>query len=201
MAFSTVQVCQLDVAYAVLYDVWSKSLKHQFLAPIGVRHLILGSWLVGIARGVVVFALQAGLARWVFGFDVLAPGVPALTWLLIGGFLTALIVGVLVCALVMLFGSRAETSAWAIVNLVVVLAGIYYPVSILPGPVAAVASAIPLTYFLDLYRAHAGFPAVFSAPVTTGLGLAVLYVALGHWALMSAIGRTRRTGLLLKMSE
>ena len=40
IAFSAVQVCQLEVAYAVLYDVWSKSMKHQFLAPIGVRHQI-----------------------------------------------------------------------------------------------------------------------------------------------------------------
>ena len=57
IAFSTVSVCQLDVAYAVLYDVWSKSVKHQFLAPIGVRHLSVGAWLVGIVRSLVVFAL------------------------------------------------------------------------------------------------------------------------------------------------
>ena len=46
-------VCQLDVAYAVLYDVWSKSVKHQFLAPIGVRHLTIGSWLIGILRSIL----------------------------------------------------------------------------------------------------------------------------------------------------
>src|SRR5206468_4071860 len=34
IALSVVNVCQLEVAYAVLLDVWSKSLKHQFLAPI-----------------------------------------------------------------------------------------------------------------------------------------------------------------------
>jgi len=38
IALSIVNVCQLEVAYAVLLDVWSKSLKHQFLAPIGIRH-------------------------------------------------------------------------------------------------------------------------------------------------------------------
>ena len=53
VALSAVQVCQLDVAYAVLYDVWSKSVKHQFLAPIGVRHLTTGAWLVGILRWLV----------------------------------------------------------------------------------------------------------------------------------------------------
>src|SRR5439155_893951 len=55
VALSTVQVCQLDVAYAVLFDIWSKSMKHQFLTPIGIRHLAIGSWIVGVARGVTVF--------------------------------------------------------------------------------------------------------------------------------------------------
>jgi len=51
VALSAVQVCQLDVAYAVLFDIWSKSMKHQFLTPIGIRHMAVGSWLVGVARG------------------------------------------------------------------------------------------------------------------------------------------------------
>ena len=89
IALSTVQVCQLDVAYAVLFDVWSKSMKHQFLAPIGVRHLTTGSWLIGVLRGVIVFALLAGLARAAFGFDPLQGGVAALAVFLLGCFLTA----------------------------------------------------------------------------------------------------------------
>ena len=51
VSLSAVQVCQLDVAYAVLFDIWSKSMKHQFLAPVRIYHLALGSWIVGVARG------------------------------------------------------------------------------------------------------------------------------------------------------
>ncbi len=201
MALSTVQVCQLDVSYAVLYDVWSKSMKHQFLAPIAVRHLTVGSWLVGIARGLVVFTLLAALAWWAFGFNPLAMGPGRLALFLLGCFLTAWIVGVLVCALVMLFGTRAEASAWATVNLVLVLAGIYYPISVLPGPVAVIAEAIPLTYFLDMFRSHFGFAPEFATPLAWGFGLSAGYIVFSHWALGAAINRTRRSGLLLKMSE
>lgn len=201
IAMSVVQVCQLEVAYAMLYDVWSKSVKHQFVAPIGVRHLTVGSWIVGVGRGLALFVVLAVLARWAFALDVLAAGAGPLGAFLLGCFLTAWVVGVLVCTLVTLFGTRAEAFAWASVNLVLLLAGIYYPVSVLPGPVAAVAAAIPLTYVLDAYRAGYGFAPVFGAPVATGLGLAVVYAALAHWALIAAIGRARRSGLLLKMSE
>ena len=201
LALSIVNVCQLEVAYAMLLDVWSKSVKHQFMAPIGVRHLTIGAWLVGVARGLVIFVLLSALAAWAFDFHVLRPGGLNVTAFLAGCFLSALIVGVFVCALVTLFGSRAEAFAWASVNLVLVLAGIYYPISVLPKPVAALAAAIPLTYFLDASRSHFGFPMEFRAPITTGLALSALYVVLAHWAFKAAIERARKTGLLLKMSE
>ena len=201
IALSVVNVCQLEVAYAVLMDVWSKSIKHQFLAPIGIRHLTIGSWLVGMVRGVALFTLLAVLARWAFDFRVFAAGGSAVAVFLIGCFLNAWIVGVFVCALITLFGNRAEAFAWASVNLVLVLAGIYYPVSVLPEPAAAVARAIPLTYFLDAYRSHFGFASEFAAPIATGLALSVVYAVLAHLAFYACVQRARRTGLLLKMSE
>jgi ABC-2 type transport system permease protein len=201
IALSIVNVCQLEVAYAVLMDVWSKSLKHQFLAPIGIRHLTIGSWIVGMVRGGALLALLAALAWWAFGFRVFAPGAGPVALFVLGCFLTAWIVGVLVCALITLFGNRAEAFAWSSVNLVLVLAGIYYPISVLPPPAAAIARAIPLTYFMDAYRAHFGFSSEFAAPIATGLGLSVVYAVLAHLAFYSCVQRARRTGLLLKMSE
>jgi ABC-2 type transport system permease protein len=175
-------------------------MKHQFLAPIGVRHLTTGSWIIGVVRGLLVFALLAVLSRWAFDFDVLGASTAGLAVFLLGCFLTAWMVGVAVCTLVMYFGSRAEASAWASANLVLVLAGIYYPISVLPAPIAALASAIPLTYFLDAYRAHYGFAPQFSYPITTGLALSAVYLGLSHWSLVAAVERARRTGQLLKMS-
>ena len=201
IALSVVNVCQLEVAYAMLLDVWSKSVKHQFMAPIRIRHLTVGSWLIGVLRGFVIFVLLAALAAWAFDFHVLRPGVVAVTAFLAGCFLTSLVVGVFVCALVTLFGTRAEAFAWASVNLVLVLAGIYYPVSVLPEPAAAFARAIPLTYFLDAYRSHFGFASEFAAPIATGLALSVVYAVVAHLAFYASLQRARRTGLLLKMSE
>src|SRR5216683_2747541 len=132
VALSAVQVCQLDVAYAVLFDIWSKSMKHQFLTPIGIRHMAVGSW----------------------------------------------VVGVLVCSLVVLFGTRAETSAWAAVNFVVMLSGIYYPVSVLPDWVQVISAAVPLTYFLDAFRAGYGFEPHYAHAWFWGFALTGLYVVL-----------------------
>ncbi len=201
MALSAVQVCQLDVAYAILFDVWSKSIKHQFLAPIRIRHLAVGAWLVGVGRGLLVFALTALVSYWAFGLDLSVPGWWVLARFLLGCFLTAAAVGLLVGSLVVLFGTRAEVSAWSAVNLVLVLCGIYYPVSVLPDPMAKLATAIPLSHFLDAFRAPYGFPHESGSPWLWGFGLSAIYLGLGHWALAAAVARSRRTGLLLKLSE
>jgi ABC-2 type transport system permease protein len=200
-ALSTVQVCQLDVAYAVLFDMWSKSVKHQLVAPIRPWHLVLGSWLMGLVRGTAVFALQAGVSHWAFGVNVLAHG-PGPAAALLGGLLvSAAGVGLLVSTLLMLFGLRAEVSAWSGVSLVLLLCGVYYPVSILPAPFQAVAAAMPLTHFLEAFRAHLGYAPVFAAPLLRGYGLAVVYVAVGYALFAWAIQRARRTGMLLKLSD
>ena len=81
------------------------------------------------------------------------------------------------------------------------LSGIYYPVSILPGWVQAVSAAIPLTYFLDAFREGYGFAPQFAHAWLAGFALTGLYVVLAHSALAAAITRSRRTGLLLKLSE
>jgi ABC-2 type transport system permease protein len=201
VALSAVQVCQLDVAYAVLFDIWSKSMKHQFLTPVRIHHLAIGSWLVGVGRGLIVWALMAVIGGRAFGFDFIGGGPLPVALFLAGCFLTALVIGLLVCTLVLLFGTRAETSAWAAVNFFVMLSGIYYPIAVLPGWVQAISAAIPLTYFLDGVRVGYGFPSAFAYPFATGFALSLLYLALAHWALAAAVTRSRRTGLLLKLSE
>jgi ABC-2 type transport system permease protein len=152
-------------------------------------------------RGLVIFVIMAVLSWWAFGFSVLAAGVLPLATFLLGCFLSAWIVGVLVCALITVLGNRAEAFAWASVNLILVLAGIYYPVSVLPPLAASVAAAIPLTHFLDAYRANYGFASEFRAPVLTGLALSAVYAALAHLLFRATVERARRSGLLLKMSE
>jgi ABC-2 type transport system permease protein len=201
VAFSVVQVCQLDVAYVVLFDMWGKSLRHQFLAPVEPWHMALGGWLMGALRGIVVFALLAAVGRWAFGVSFLGAG-----WLPTGAFVLGLLlsaasVGLVVATLLLLFGVHAEVTAWSGVSLVLLLCGIYYPVSMLPGPLAAVAAAVPLTYFLEGFRGYLGFAPVLPTPWLRGYALALVYLALGYASFGWAISRARSTGMLLKLSD
>ncbi len=51
ISMNTIQIAQLDLSYALLYSVWSKSLKHEFIAPIRLSHILLGGRLCGAGSG------------------------------------------------------------------------------------------------------------------------------------------------------
>jgi ABC-2 type transport system permease protein len=201
LAFSVVHVCQIDVAYAVLFDMWAKSVKHQFLAPVRPWHMATGAWLMGVVRAAAVFALLTLVTHAVFGVSFLRPGWEPAVAFFFGLLLSAAAIGLLVAALLLLFGLHVEVTAWSGVSFVLLLCGIYYPVSLLPGPLAAVAGAIPLTYFLEAFRAEFGFPPVFARPLVRGFGLGAVYLVVAYAAFQGAIVRSRRTGMLLKLSD
>ena len=201
IAMSAVQVCQLDVAYALLYDVWSKAVKHGFAAPVGIRHLLFGSLIVGIIRGGSVFVILMVASYLLFGFDFTLPGTLPMGLFVLGLFLSAAMVGVFVCILVLVFGNRAEVAAWSLVSLMLLLCGVYYPVSVLPAWVRVLAEIIPLTYFLEYFRQFYGFEPIFSHVLVKGYVMVIIYLVIEVFAMKAALLRAKRTGLLLKLSE
>ncbi|MEW6265341.1 MAG: ABC transporter permease [Thermodesulfobacteriota bacterium] len=201
VAMSAMQVCQLDVAYGLLYDVWSRALKHSFIAPVGIRHLLCGSLLIGMVRGGTVFLLLMAASQVLFGFDFTAPGPLALGLFVLGLFLSGAIVGLLVCILVLTLGTRAEVAAWSLVSLILLVCGIYYPVTILPQAVMIVAQAIPVTYFLEYFRQFYGFEPVFSQVLVKGYALTGAYLALEVGLMKLALARAKKKGILLRLSE
>lgn len=201
VAMNTVQIAQLDLSYALLYDVWSKCLKQCFVAPVQLWQIVVGSGLVGLVRGLLVFLLMLACGWWFFGMSLAWQLWWPLSRFFLGLFVMAVIEGLIVMALVLRFGHRAEITAWAISYLVLLLAGLYYPVSLLPPWVQKVAYSIPLTYFLEDCRALYGFPATVSRPGLYGWGLSLLYLGLGYLLLRWSLQAARKQGTLLRLSE
>lgn len=198
IAFSIIQVCQIDIAYVMLFDMWSKSIKHTFMAPVRGHHLVIGSLLFGILRSSLVFVLLMVISYYAFGFNFLGGGVVPVLVFLAGLYLTSASVGILVCISILMFGQRAEVAAWTITGIMMFICGIYYPVSILPQGIQVVARAIPLTYFLEYMRSFYGFGGGNAVP---GFILALFYFVIGIIALDRVIVRARRSGILLRLSE
>ena len=201
VSMNTIQIAQLDLSYALLYSVWAKSLKHEFMAPIRLSHIMLGSSLVGLVRGLFVFVLMGLLSTWLFAMDLGRPGIAGLIFFLLGMFFTAFIIGALVLALVLRFGQRAEVAAWAFSYLVLLLCGLYYPVSVLPPGARQLAQLIPLTYFLDYFRHFYGFPLTSPHPLLYGFLQSVIYILSSYALLQYTLKTALKRGTLLRLSE
>jgi len=201
ISMGAVQVCQLDVCYALLYDVWSKAVKHGFIAPVGIRHLLLGSLIMGVIRGTVVFLILIVASLLLFKFNFMLPGIAPFSLFALGLFLNGAMVGMLVSILVLVFGNRAEVAAWSLVSLMLLVCGIYYPVSILPRWVQLGAELIPLTYFLEYFRQFYGFPPAFSHVLARAYLMVLAYLCLEVFLMKVALRRAKRKGILLKLSE
>jgi ABC-2 type transport system permease protein len=201
VTMNTVQIAQLDLSYALLYSVWSKSLKHEFIAPVRLTHILIGSGLVGLIRGFLVFVLMGLLSVYLFDMDLSRPGPEGLICFLLGMFLSAAIIGALVLALVLRFGQRAEVAAWAFSYLMLLLCGLYYPISVLPRGAQILAQFIPLTYFLDYFRHFYGFPATSSHPLLYGFGQSVVYLFLSYGLVSLTLHSAYKRGTLLRLSD
>ena len=201
IAMNTVQIAQLDLSYALLYSVWAKSLKHEFMAPLRLSHILLGSGLVGLVRGLLVFVVMGFLSMWLFDMDLSRPGTGGLIIFLGGMFLNAAIIGALVLALVLHFGQRAEVAAWAFSYLMLLLCGLYYPVSILPPGIRELAQIIPLTYFLEYFRHFYGFPLQSPHPLLYGFSQSVVYLCLCYALVQYTLKSALQRGTLLRLSE
>jgi ABC-2 type transport system permease protein len=201
VTMNAMQIAQLDLSYALLYDVWSKSLKHGFIAPIGLGHILAGAGLVGLVRGLLVFIIMGLFSHYLFGMDLGRPGLGALLLFLVGMFLNAVLLGIWVLTLVLRFGHRAEVAAWSFSYFLVLLCGLYYPVQILPAGVREVAQFIPLTHFLDYFRHFYGFPQLSAQPLLLGFSQSVIYLLLSYAVLRATLTGALKRGRLLKLSE
>ncbi len=193
------QVVQLDVAFGFLYDVWSKSLKQTLMSPVSSFEYVIGPWLFSMIKGTAAFVFLSLLSLWWFKFYLPPPFTFILSF---GGvMLSGLIVGMSVIFFLVIFGSRIDVVAWMISVLMMLICGIYYPVTMLPSGVAFIAKLIPLTYFLEYFRTGYGFPLNFAHPLIKGYGLSFLYIAVLFFLIETALLRARKTGMIVRLSE
>ena len=199
LAAGVLQIAQLDVGYTVLYELWSKSLKHTLLTPVGVSEGVAGTWIVGMLRGLIVFIFLVVFASWGFGFQM--PGVLTTGLFLSGLFSCAFILGILVNILILSFGQKVEITAWMFAQLFMILCGIYYPVDMLPKVFQYLALMVPITHFLEFFRQFYGFKPHTSYPLLTGFALTLLYIILTLRLLAHAYTRARKKGIIIRLSE
>jgi ABC-2 type transport system permease protein len=191
---------QLGFSLSFFEEIWSRNLGHLLVSPLRVHEFIIALMASSFVRCVISVVPASLLAIAMFHFSVYAMGFA------LGAFFFSLMMfgwalGLLVAGLVMRFGQSAEEIAWAIVFAILPLCGVYYPTSVLPGPLHALSFILPPKYVFDAMREILQNQAFEPRLLAAAFGLDFVYLGLGVMAFFFFLDKARNRGMLLAVGE
>jgi ABC-2 type transport system permease protein len=187
------------VTMTLFEDVWSRNFLNFFATPLRTSEYLMGMVIAAVTTGLLSLLVMLVFARAAFGLSFLTYGV-ALAPLLMVLFLTGISLGIAASAIVLRLGPASEWLIWPIPMLISPFAGVFYPVTVLPAWMQAVAMILPPAYVFEGMRSVvAGNPAPWDR-LAVGGGLAVLYLVLACLFFFAMYRTVIRTGIIARYS-
>ena len=193
----------MAIAESVQWERWEGTIEYTMMAPISRLTYILGSCLFGVLYGLVRTAVVMVALIFMFGLTANSDGfVPAALIVAVGS-LSFVGIGIMAATLPLLFTEKGAQMTYVIEAVLLLISGVYFPVSVLPGWLQGVSHLSPATYVLGGTRSvlldHPTtsimvsniVPLVVIAVVTVPMGV-YLWAAAEHFA--KRTGRLKRTG-------
>jgi ABC-2 type transport system permease protein len=189
----------MEAAFAIAWERWEGTIEYTFMAPIRrVTHLM----------GICLFAIGYGLARTVivllaaivmFNLDFSHANTLAALAVLAASTLPLVGLSIFTSVLPMISPQKGEQMSIAVQGFLLLVSGVYYPLSVLPVPLQFAGYASPLTYALQGIRESLLDGATLSAElpniaVLVAMGLVMIPGAI--WVFSWAERRAKRLGLL-----
>lgn len=192
-----------NISEMIVWERWEGTIEYTMMAPISRLTHMLGVALFSIVYGIARTALL--LVALSFFFDINLAGANAggaLLIILIGS-LSFVGVGIMAAVLPLLFTERGEEMTFIISSLLLLVSGVYYPISVLPGWMQAAARVSPATYVLEGMRAtildgtHTGHLGQYLIPMTI-IGALTIPLGMGVFTIVERYakrtGRLKRSG-------
>ncbi len=191
---------QLGFSVSFLEEMWSRNLANLMMSPLKPIEFVIALMAMSIVRLAIGMVPVSLLAIGFFGFNLYAMGL-ALAAFFANLILTSWAVGIFVSGIVIRNGLGAENLAWTIMFLLMPLTCVYYPVTVLPGWLQAVAWLLPPTYVFEGMRSLL-IDHIFRVDLMLqALGLNVLALGGGVLGFALLLESARRQGSLLQTGE
>ena len=199
LLWAYLSVVFIEISFSVMWERWEGTIEYTFMAPVRRLTHLLGICAFALLYGLVRTVIVLLIAMLLFHLDLTHANVVTAVIVLAVSTFPLMGLGILTSVLPLLSPERGEQMTVAVQGVLLLASGVYYPVSVLPGPLQALASVNPLTYTLEGMRAALiggrGVGSVWPelAPlVLMGFVLVPLGLAVFGWAER----RAKRFGLL-----
>ena len=158
-----------NVGEMVAWERWEGTIEYTMMAPISRLAHMLGVSLFSIIYGLARSALLLGVLALFFSVDLSNANLGGAAVILLVGSVSFLGFGIMAAVLPLLFPERGEEMTFVISSILLLVSGVYYPISVLPDWMEPLATVSPATYVLEGMRA-----ALLEGTPTMALGPSIL---------------------------
>jgi ABC-2 type transport system permease protein len=189
----------MEAAYAIAWERWEGTIEYTFMAPVRrVTHL-MGICLFAIGYGLIRTFVVLLIAAFTFNLDFSHADIPAALAVLAASTVPLIGLSILTSVLPLLSPQKGEQMSVALQGFLLLVSGVYYPLSVLPVAMQVAGAASPLTYALSGIRGSLldGTGLRDQLP-TIGilLGMGAVMIPLSILVFSWAENRAKRLGLL-----
>lgn len=189
----------MAIAESVQWERWEGTIEYTMMAPISRLTYMLGSCLFGVLYGLARTAFLLVALILVFHLSANQAGLlPALAIVGVGS-ISFVGVGIMASTLPLLFTEKGAQMTYVIEACLLLLSGVYYPVTVLPGWMQLISHLSPATYVLsgtrEVLLQHPGHAVLVETLVPLTI-IGVVTVPLGVWLWGRAERFAKRTGRL-----
>ena len=187
------------IAESVQWERWEGTIEYTMMAPISRYTYLLGSCLFGVVYGLVRTAFVLLALMLMFHLEANPSGLlPAVAIVSVGS-VSFVGIGIMAATLPLLFTEKGAQMTYVIEACLLLISGVYYPISVLPGWMQLLAHLSPATYILtgirEVLLGHPTSQALTQALVPLAV-IGLITVPLGIWLFASAEHFAKRTGRL-----
>lgn len=191
---------QQGICISFLEEIWSRNLLNLFVSPLRTGEYLGSIMIVSLIKVVGASIMTVSLALLLYSFNVFLIGVSLIPFV-INLVVMGWAVGIFTTAIILRYGQEAEVLAWGLAFLFQPFSAVFYPVSVLPGPIRTIAHGIPASHVFEGMRAVIETREFPVQELIWATGLNVLYIA-GAILFFNAMFRlVKSKGLLVRVGE
>ena len=185
---------QYEISLNLLSEIWDRNLVNIFASPLTIHEWIMSVIIFGSIKVFLSLSFSATIAFILYKYQFFQFGwwlIPVVINLIITGW----VAGFSIAAIIIRFGTKVQTIAWAGAYLIVPFSALYYPLSVLPQWSQKVALVFPTSYIFEALREHIFTGHISIEKILIGFALNVIYLILAIRFFIFMFNKSRKMGL------
>ena len=191
---------QLGFSISFLEEMWARNLGNLLMSPLRPIEFLLSLTVMSVIRLAIGIVPMTVLAAVFFDFNLYGLGLP-LAFFFCNLIFTSWALGIFVSGLVLRNGLGAESIVWTLMFVLLPLACVYYPVSVLPHWLQYVAWALPPTYVFEGMRALLADHVFRTDLMLEALAINAVLLIASFASFIALLNSAQRAGSLLQGGE